>query len=122
MRVGETVEVHRMAPEDVCTAEMLVLIRWHGRVMAVPLSQLAAIDPVPDSERVPLHDLRFRRYGECRNRGWRKSRSGSLYRAACVRTRDADDGFLVQCNGSLSHFSLGSGSSDEIKNSGSTIQ
>jgi hypothetical protein len=24
---------------------LLVLIRWHGRVMAVPLSQLAAIDP-----------------------------------------------------------------------------
>jgi hypothetical protein len=24
---------------------MLLLIRWHGRVMAVPLSQLAAIDP-----------------------------------------------------------------------------
>ena len=29
-------EVHRIAPEDSCTAEMLVLIRWHGRVMAVP--------------------------------------------------------------------------------------
>jgi Calcium binding len=34
-----------MAPEDVCSTEMLVLIRWHGRVMAVPLSQLTAIDP-----------------------------------------------------------------------------
>jgi hypothetical protein len=41
----ETIEVHRMAPEDACSAEMLVLIRWHGRVMAVPLSQLTAIDP-----------------------------------------------------------------------------
>lgn len=24
---------------------MLVLIRWHGRTMAVPLSRLVAIDP-----------------------------------------------------------------------------
>ena len=27
------------------TGDMLVLIRWQGRTMAVPLSQLAAIDP-----------------------------------------------------------------------------
>jgi hypothetical protein len=44
LREGETIEVHRMAPEDACSAEMLVLVRWHGRVMAVPLSQLTAID------------------------------------------------------------------------------
>ena len=42
---GETVEVQRMAPEEACSADMLVLIRWHGRTMAVPLSQLVAIDP-----------------------------------------------------------------------------
>jgi len=34
-----------MAPEDACFADMLVVIRWQGRKMAVPLSQLAAIDP-----------------------------------------------------------------------------
>jgi Calcium binding len=45
LRKGETVEVQRMAPEDACSADMLVLIRWHGRTMAVPLSQLVAIDP-----------------------------------------------------------------------------
>jgi len=33
-----------LAPEDACSVEMLVLVRSHGRVMAVPLSQLAAID------------------------------------------------------------------------------
>jgi len=33
-----------LAPEDACSADMLVLIRWHGRTMAVPLSQLIAID------------------------------------------------------------------------------
>lgn len=45
LRKGETVEVLRMAPEDACSADMLVLIRWQDRTMAVPLSQLAAVDP-----------------------------------------------------------------------------
>jgi hypothetical protein len=45
LRKGEMVEVRRLAPEDACTNDMLVLIRWQGRNMAVPLSQLAAIDP-----------------------------------------------------------------------------
>jgi hypothetical protein len=45
LRKGETVEVQRMAPEDAYSADMLVLIRWHGRTLAVPLSQLVAIDP-----------------------------------------------------------------------------
>jgi hypothetical protein len=44
LRKGEIVEVQRMAPEDACSADMLVLIRWHGRNMAVPLSQLVAIE------------------------------------------------------------------------------
>jgi len=44
LRQGDTVEVWRMAPEDACSADMLVLIRWQGRTMAVPLSQLAAVD------------------------------------------------------------------------------
>ena len=34
-----------MAAEDVCEHDMLVQIRWLGRKMAVPLSQLTAIDP-----------------------------------------------------------------------------
>jgi hypothetical protein len=33
-----------MAPEDSCAGDMLVLIRWQGRNVAVPLSQLVAID------------------------------------------------------------------------------
>lgn len=45
LRKGETVEVSRMAVEDACEHDMLVQIRWQGRKMAVPLSQLAAIDP-----------------------------------------------------------------------------
>jgi hypothetical protein len=42
---GETVEVRSMAPEDACAIEMLVLIPWQGRNMAVPLSQLKPIKP-----------------------------------------------------------------------------
>ena len=43
LRKGVTVEVRRMAPDDACTSDMLVLIRWQGRNLAVPLSQLSAI-------------------------------------------------------------------------------
>ena len=41
---GETVQVLRMAPQQACSADMLVLIRWQGRKLALPLSQLAAIE------------------------------------------------------------------------------
>jgi len=40
---GETVEVQGMAPEEACSGDMLVLIKWQGRTMAVPLSQLQAV-------------------------------------------------------------------------------
>jgi hypothetical protein len=44
LRKGECVEVLRMAVEDACEHDMLVQIRWQRRKMAVPLSQLEAID------------------------------------------------------------------------------
>jgi hypothetical protein len=44
LRKGETVEVRRMAPEDACSSDMLVLITWHGRNVAIPLSQLTPIE------------------------------------------------------------------------------
>jgi Calcium binding len=43
LRKGEIVEVRGLAPEDTCTRDMLVLIRWQGRDMAVPLSQLTPV-------------------------------------------------------------------------------
>ena len=45
LQKGESVEVSGLAPEDDCSSDMLVQIRWQGRTMAVPLSQLTAIDP-----------------------------------------------------------------------------
>lgn len=44
LKKGERVEVLRLAPEGNCTGDMLVLIRWHHRNVAIPLSQLTAID------------------------------------------------------------------------------
>jgi hypothetical protein len=44
LRKGETVEVRCMAPEEACLSDMLVLIRWQGRNLAVPLSQLTTLD------------------------------------------------------------------------------
>ena len=44
LRKGEAVEVRGLAPEDSSAHDMLMLIRWHGRNVAVPLSQLVAID------------------------------------------------------------------------------
>jgi len=45
LKKGETVEVVRMASDDVCEHDMLVLVRWQGGKLAVPLSQLVAVDP-----------------------------------------------------------------------------
>jgi hypothetical protein len=50
LRKGKIVEVLRMAPEDNCEHDMLVQIHWQSRKMAVPLSQLAAIDPDESTE------------------------------------------------------------------------
>ena len=44
LRKGETVEVRRLAPEDACSRDMLVLITWHSRNVAIPLSQLTPLD------------------------------------------------------------------------------
>ena len=45
LKKGETVEIRRLAPDDACSTDILVLIRWQNRNMAVPLSQLAPVDP-----------------------------------------------------------------------------
>ena len=58
LRKGETVEVRRLAPEDACSSDMLVFIRWQGRNMAAPLSQLAPIDP-DDSTKEAIVDWHY---------------------------------------------------------------
>jgi hypothetical protein len=44
LRKGETVEVRRMASDEICSADMLVLVRREGRNLAIPLSQITVID------------------------------------------------------------------------------
>lgn len=44
LKRGERVEVIGMAPEDDCTHEMFVEIRWKKRALAVPLAQLEALE------------------------------------------------------------------------------
>ena len=44
LKKGESVEVRRMASEDLCSNDMLVRIRWQDRNLAVPLSQLIAVE------------------------------------------------------------------------------
>jgi len=45
LRAGETVQVLRMAVEAACEHDMFVQIRWQGRKVAFPLSQLRPLDP-----------------------------------------------------------------------------
>jgi hypothetical protein len=40
---GEEVEVVGMAPDEECEHDMLVLIRWKKRQLAVPLMQLEGV-------------------------------------------------------------------------------
>lgn len=49
LQEGEEVEIQRMAPEDECMKELFVEINWQGKQLAVPLSQLEAIEE-PDEE------------------------------------------------------------------------
>jgi hypothetical protein len=48
LKVGEEAQVLGMAPGDDCMHEMFVELRWSGRTLGVPLSQLEAIEA--DSE------------------------------------------------------------------------
>lgn len=44
LKVGEEVEVLRMAEQDDCAHEMFVIVRWSGRTFGVPLSQIEGIN------------------------------------------------------------------------------
>jgi hypothetical protein len=43
LKKSETVEAVRMAPDQACDHDMLVLVRWQGRKLAVPLDQLTPV-------------------------------------------------------------------------------
>ena len=58
LRVGDEVDVVGMAPEEECTHEMLVLIPWERRTLAVPLAQLEGI-AVDDHTRQVIEDWHY---------------------------------------------------------------
>jgi len=58
LRKGESVEIRKMAPEDSCSADMLVMTRWSSRNLAVPLSQLKPIG-VDESTRQAIEDWHY---------------------------------------------------------------
>ena len=58
LRKGDSVEIRKMAPEDSCASDMLVMTRWNNRNIAVPLSQLKAID-VDDSTIQAIDDWHY---------------------------------------------------------------
>ena len=58
LRKGDSAEIRKMASEDSCSSDMLVMIRWKNRSIAVPLSQLKAID-VDDSTVQAIEDWHY---------------------------------------------------------------
>lgn len=58
LKEGEEVAVLGLAEEDECMNELFVRIKWRGRKMAVPLSQLVTIDGDVETEEV-VEDWRY---------------------------------------------------------------
>jgi hypothetical protein len=58
LRKGDMVEIRKMAPEDSCSADMLVMTRWSNRNLAVPLSQLKPIG-VDEPTRQAIEDWHY---------------------------------------------------------------
>ena len=59
LRKGETVEILRLAVEEACEHDMLVQIRWQGRKLAIPLSQLNAVG-ADESTQEAIGDWHYR--------------------------------------------------------------
>jgi Calcium binding len=58
LRKGDSVEAAKMAPEDSCSSDMLVMTRWNNRNFAVPLSQLKPLD-VDESTTQAIEDWHY---------------------------------------------------------------
>jgi hypothetical protein len=58
LRKGDSVEIRKMAPEDSCSGDMLVMTRWNNRNIAVPLYHLKPID-VDESTTQAIEDWHY---------------------------------------------------------------
>ena len=59
LQEGEEVEIQGMAPEDECMKEIFIEINWQGRQLAVPLSQLEAIEEVEEETQEAIEDWHY---------------------------------------------------------------
>ena len=57
LQVKDEVDVLRMAPEEECEKEMFVMIRWEKDGLAVPLSQLTAINSTDETNQTGSRGL-----------------------------------------------------------------
>jgi hypothetical protein len=55
---GDSVESEKMAPEDYCSADVLVITAWSNRNIAIPLSQLKSIG-VDESTTQAIEDWHY---------------------------------------------------------------
>ncbi|MCD6376967.1 MAG: calcium-binding protein [Caldisericaceae bacterium] len=59
LQEGEEVEIQGMAPEDECMKEIFIEINWQGRQLAVPLSQIEAIEEVEEETQEAIEDWHY---------------------------------------------------------------
>ena len=59
LRHGEEVEVVDMGPEAECARKMFVFVRWSGRKLAVPLSQLGVDEDADEGTVEGAGDWRY---------------------------------------------------------------
>ena len=59
LQVKDEVDIFRMAPEEECEKEMFVMIRWEKDGLAVPLSQLIAINSTDEQTKQAVEDWQY---------------------------------------------------------------
>lgn len=59
LHVKQKVKVIDMAPESECLNEMMVLIQWKDEDLAVPLSQLIAVNTAPKRTKQAIEDWHY---------------------------------------------------------------
>ena len=58
LKKGQIIEVVRMAPKEDCEKEMFAEIKWKGRTLGVPLSQLEGVG-VGEETREAINDWHY---------------------------------------------------------------
>ncbi len=59
LRKEDKVKILEMASEEVCEHDMMVQIRWKGRTMAIPLSQVNPVETVDEKTKEAVADWHY---------------------------------------------------------------